>query len=324
MANHSLVSIIILNWNGARFLSDCLMSIYCQEYKYLEIIIVDNGSTDSSVQFLKDNYPDLKLILNRENLGFAEGMNIGIEASKGEYTLLLNEDTYLDPGFISNGISEFNNNLRVGWVGGGVYSLINGIRSDKKISGAYALKRRFQLKSLDMLEERQEVLMVNNCAMFLRRAALDDVREDGGWLDREYFAYWEDTDLALRFALREWSCSFLPEMRLWHVVSGSMDGKSCLVDKPLKFQLYSLTNRYRTIIKDLPFSMLLELMIFLILTELLIMPYFMVLSPRTLLCNFRAIFDTLKCLPSLLSQRKLIQEKRTINYLKFRRFFVGL
>jgi len=324
VTNSNLVSIVVLNWNGARYLSDCLKSIYLQDYKFLEIIIVDNGSTDGSVEFLKENYPDLRLILNGENLGFAQGMNIGIQASKGEYVLLLNEDIYLDFCFVTNGIKEFNNNKRVGWVGGVVYALVNGTRSGKKISGAYVLKRRFQLKYLDKLEKKKEVLMVNNCAMFLRRAALDDVCEASGWLDRDYFAYWEDTDLALRFCLREWICLFLPEMRLWHVLSGSMDGKSRLVDKPLKFQLISLSNRYRTIIKDLPFLMLVELLPFLIITEFLIVPYFMFLSPRTLLCNFRAIINILKSLPALLSQRKLIQETRTIPYLKFRRFFVGL
>lgn len=320
----NFVSIVVLNWNGVSYLSDCLRSIYAQSYTSFEVIVVDNGSTDGSLELLKDHLPNLKLILNGENLGFAEGMNRGIQAASGEYLLLLNEDTYLDSNFISNGVKEFDSNENIGWVGGVVYALINGALSEQKAPGAYALKRRFQLKVLGDLDRRQEVLMANNCAMLLRRAALDDVREATGWLDKDFFAYWEDTDLALRLCLRNWACVFSPEMRLWHVVSGSMGGKSRLIDKPLKFRRISLSNRYRTLVKNMPLMMLLELLPFLVVTEFFIVIYFIFISPKTLLCNFAAISDVLKALPNVLAQRAIIQERRTVSYQKLRKFFVGV
>ena len=323
MHQPDLVSVVILNWNGAPYLRDCIESLHAQSYRQLEIILVDNGSTDGSVAMLKSSYPKIALHVNPENVGFAEGMNIGIGMSQGEFVLLLNEDTYLDADFIGLAVQEMRDHPRVGWTGGLVFEMSQGTRSERLINAGYALKKRFQLTTVATVDARQEVLMANNCAMFLRRTALDDVRDLNGWLDREYFAYWEDTDLALRLCLRGWVCSFLPQMRMWHVVSGSMGGKSRLINKPLRFQRISLSNRYRTMIKDLPLGMFLELFPFLVATEILIVPYFLFRSPRTLLCSVRAVGDALRSLPGLLSQRSAIQKRRTISHARLRTFFAG-
>ena len=89
--SNSLVSIILLNWNGDKYIYKCIEYLMDQTYNPLEIIIVDNGSTDGSIQKVMKQYPDFKYILNEKNLGFSAGMNQGIIASRGKYLIPLNQ-----------------------------------------------------------------------------------------------------------------------------------------------------------------------------------------------------------------------------------------
>src|SRR4030067_987369 len=138
-----LVTVIVLNWNGVRYLPSCIESVHQQTYKAIEIIVVDNGSTDDSVRLLSDNYPEIRIAANDENLGFAQGMNKGIDIMRSEFVLLLNEDCYLDPDFISNGIQEFYADSSLAWVGGLVFEWKDGNKTNKVINAAFALRRRF-------------------------------------------------------------------------------------------------------------------------------------------------------------------------------------
>ncbi len=92
-----LISVVVLNWNGDRVVEQCRMSFHAQTYHSLEIIVVDNASTDGSVDLIQDRFPDIKLIINTKNLGFGGGNNVGIRASRGRYIMMLNNDTRLDP-----------------------------------------------------------------------------------------------------------------------------------------------------------------------------------------------------------------------------------
>jgi len=320
-----LVSVIILNWNGTQYLPSCIESIHSQTYKNIEIIIVDNGSTDDSVALLQRDYPQISLIINECNVGFAQGMNIGISASRGEIVLLLNEDACLDPHFVTLGVEELKLDESLAWVGGRVFEMIGCARTDVVINAAFALKRRFQLTTLPGTDTRQNALMVSPCAMLLKRAALNDIALDGhNYLDSLYFAYWEDTDLALRLLLRGWKCLFAPEMCVWHAVSGSVGGKRRLTDKPPMFQRMSLSNRYRTIIKNVPITLALEMLPVLILVELMILPYFAIKSLQTMRCSLGAVLDTVRALPVILKQRNCILERRKISVKELRGYFRGV
>jgi GT2 family glycosyltransferase len=102
-----LVSVIIVNWNGKKWLKKCLDSLICQTYKNIEIIVVDNNSTDDSVTFLTNEYPILKIIKNDTNAGYAKGNNLGINNASGNLILLLNSDTWCDRDFIAVAVSNF-------------------------------------------------------------------------------------------------------------------------------------------------------------------------------------------------------------------------
>jgi len=97
-----LVSIIIVNWNGKKWLTGCLSSLNKQTFRNFEIIIVDNGSTDNSAAFVRKNYSDAIIVKNSNNLDFSGGSNVGIKYSKGKYILFLNNDTVFKKDFLGN------------------------------------------------------------------------------------------------------------------------------------------------------------------------------------------------------------------------------
>ena len=96
MNKESLVSVIILNYNAGKLLLDCVESIKKSDYSNLEIIVVDNISSDNSQTICKEKFPDIKLIQNEKNFGYCEGNNIGIASAKGEFVIILNPDTIVD------------------------------------------------------------------------------------------------------------------------------------------------------------------------------------------------------------------------------------
>ena len=95
-----LISTVILNWNGKEYLRPCLQSIKEQTYPNIEIVLVDNASTDGSIEYVKDIFPDLRLIINPKNVGYGAGNNRGIEEAKGRYIFVLNSDTEIEKGCV--------------------------------------------------------------------------------------------------------------------------------------------------------------------------------------------------------------------------------
>src|SRR4030065_2470068 len=121
--SYPLASVIIVNWNGKDFLTTCLDSLKLQSYSNFEVIVVDNGSNDGSVEFLRQYYlPFVKVIENKENLGFSGGNNAGIHAAKGKYILLLNNDTEADNRWIEELIKEAEKDRTVGMCASKIYS----------------------------------------------------------------------------------------------------------------------------------------------------------------------------------------------------------
>jgi len=123
---NKLVSIIILTYNSEKYIGDCLKSISEQTYKDIEVIVVDNNSNDGTKRILREIKGGQRVIENSINLGYAGGNNVGIEASKGEYVILLNPDVVLDKNFIQEIINSFEKNPKIGSVQGKIYQFNQG------------------------------------------------------------------------------------------------------------------------------------------------------------------------------------------------------
>ena len=190
-----LVSVIILNWNGMKLIEKCLDSVFLSDYFNIEVIVSDNGSVDRSNELIKKKYPRVTLIENKRNLGFCEGNNVGIECSKGEIVILLNNDTIVDKDWIKEivGIAE---NPKVGIIGCVLYSADTSIVETSGF-GAHASGRNIfsHIKESRCSSQAfDDVDYVSGAALAVKRSVLDQI----GLLIPFFFAYGEDMDLCFR------------------------------------------------------------------------------------------------------------------------------
>jgi len=229
------VSIVIPNFNGRRHLEACLSSIQNLTYRHLEIIIVDNASTDGSVDFVKANYPRVKILVNAVNLGFAEGCNVGIRNARGNYVALLNNDVEVDPDWLKELILVAQSDPRIAICASKIMMFHNR-KVFNSAGGEYDVYGSGHDRGLYEFDHGQycrleEVFFACGCAMLVRR----DILEDIGLFDSRYFMYGEDVDLCWRAWLRGYKVVYVPSAVVYHKYGGTM--------KALTAQRLYLANR---------------------------------------------------------------------------------
>lgn len=241
------VSIIIVNWNGLAHLQECLDSLASQTFRDFETILVDNGSRDDSVSFVRERYPWVKVIPLPQNTGFATGNNRGLAASAGAYVVTLNNDTQARPDWLEILVRVADAHPRAGMVGSRICSsadpdLIDsigmGICADGMARGRFRNRR---WSSLD-LQEVEEILFPSACAALYRRAMLDET----GFFDDDFFAYAEDSDLGLRGRLAGWEAVLATGAVVYHKYSQTAGSLS-----PFKVYLVE-RNHYWVALKNFP------------------------------------------------------------------------
>jgi|ERR1035437_456258 GT2 family glycosyltransferase len=319
------VSVVLLNWNGIKYVEKCVKSVIDQVYENIEFIIVDNASTDGSIQKLQEKYPSLRYIQNESNLGFAKGMNQGIEISKGDYILLLNNDVYLDSNYIKDGLSRLQKDENIGFIGGLEYMWKDDTLTDiLHIScGPMYLRKRMQITGNKQLYNEQYCFGITGSFPIVRKKMLDDIfTVSGYYFDEDFGTGWEDTDMRFRAFLRGWKTLYYPEIRAWHILSASDEGKIRLTDKNSKYQVRIFRNRYFVILKDLPHEIMKWLRIHLFLAEVLIIPYYLILYPRAFRSLISAKIEYKKKKTIMLEKRKRIQENLLVNLDDLKKMFI--
>lgn len=210
------VTVIVLNWNGAELLGDCLRSVKNQDFRDFEAIVVDNGSTDGSADLVEREFPELGLVRLPENTGFCHGNNVGMRAATGDLVVLLNNDAELAPSFLTRLVDAADLEPDVGMFATRI--LMHDRRNVFDSTGLLVYpdgicrSRGWLEKDVGQYDVADEVLGPNGCAAAYRRAMLDDV----GLFDERYFAYLEDLDLAFRGQLRGWRCRYVPDAICYH------------------------------------------------------------------------------------------------------------
>lgn len=217
-----LASVIVLNWNGEALITECVDSLLAQTYLRLEILVVDNASTDRSVSLIRERYGEkVCLIVNPANLGFAAGNNVGIAASRGAYVLLINNDAVADPGWVEALVREAEADPRVGMCASKIltYDDPRVIDSAGLLLSRDGLGRGRGRMQRDAVEfnKPEDVLLPSGCAALYRRAMLDQI----GLFDEEFFMYCDDVDLGLRGRVAGWRCRFVPDAVVRHRYSAS-------------------------------------------------------------------------------------------------------
>lgn len=225
------------------------MSLQSQSYHPLEIIVVDNASTDKSVDLIRTGFPKVKLIVNKKNLGFGGGNNIGIKASQGRYIMILNNDARLDPYCIKELKRSIEKDKRYGSCASKI--LLDGKNNLLDAAGITIYKDglsigRGRLENAHQYQIEEEVFGPSGCASLFRKEMLDDI----GLFDEDFFAYGDDTDMGWRAQLAGWKCIYNPKAIVYHLHSASSSAYS-----PLKAFLVE-RNRLWVAIKCYPIALL--------------------------------------------------------------------
>lgn len=219
------LSIILVSWNTAGLLAKCLASIYTHSPgSQVEIIVVDNASTDDSAAMVRTQFPDVRLIANDDNIGFAPANNQAIRQSSGDYILLLNPDTEIKPGALETLLEFMEDHPHVGAVGPHTFNPDGTLQTS-----CYPLPtltrevwRLFHLDTIRpygsyrmadwSLDQAHPVETLLGACLLIRREVLDQV----GLLDEQYFIYSEEIDLCYRIQQAGWSLYWVPQAQIIH------------------------------------------------------------------------------------------------------------
>lgn len=239
-------AVIVANWNGLEHLRICVPAVLAQDYPHFQVVVVDNGSTDGSVAWLRSEFPQVRLICNDGNYGFARATNQGVRATTGGYAAALNNDTRPEPGWLTEMVDAMEMGEKVGMVASQIRlahrpDLMDSAGIEVDVLGI-AWNRHFGRPVAQETAEVVEVFGPCGAAALYRREMLDEV----GLFDERYFAYYEDVELAWRARRAGWRCLYAPNARVLHLHSATGRQGSA-------FKAYHLSrNRVWTFIQHYP------------------------------------------------------------------------
>ena len=224
-----LVCVLTLNWNGRRWLGECLSSILALDYDGFETVVVDNGSTDGSAAFVRERFPSVHVIENGRNLGYPAGFNVGMDyayARGADYFLIMNNDTVIEPRALREMVAVARSSHRIGIVTGKVYfydrpSVLQTVgKSEHPIhwTGDDIGESEEDRGQYDVVAERP---FVDDIYLLVSRAMYEDV---GGY-DAGLFLQCEGFDWQVRARKKSWRFYFTPEAKVWHHSGRSTGGR---------------------------------------------------------------------------------------------------
>lgn len=224
MQTPASLSIIIPNWNGAHFLPTCLDSLAAQTVAPLEVIVVDNASTDGSQALLRDRYVWVRLLALDENRGFTGACNAGMTAARGDYVALLNNDTEVDAGWVAAVVDAFARTPDAGSIASKM--LLFDQRDHFHTAGDFFTRsgrpgnRGVWQRDVGQYDREEYVFSACGGSAVYRRTMLDQI----GLLDDDFFFSGEDVDLGWRAQLAGWRCLYTPQAIVYHHLSATGGG----------------------------------------------------------------------------------------------------
>lgn len=289
-----VISVVIPNLNGMRWLPGCLDALHHQSFRDFEIIVVDNASTDDSCSWLRAQHPEAFLIELNENKGFSAAVNAGIKVARGTCIALLNTDTQAEPDWLDHLYRTLlDATPDVGGVCGKMVmmedpSLIENAGDTLAWNGA-AEKRGYG-KSAASLNQPEEIFSPCAGGVLFRASFL----REAGWFDESFFAYLEDVDLGLRGRLLGFRYLYQPSAILTHQGHGSQIPSS-------RYVRLTTANRLRLFLKNMPTRLLLKHLPSLVCGQV----YFLIVHRRPL-ASLQGYGDLLRDWPSIREKRKKI------------------
>ncbi len=322
----TLVSVVITTYNSAATLEACLESVFQQQHSPLEVVIIDNLSTDDTREVLNRFEERAEVVLNETNAGFAAAQNHGIRMARGEWLLSLNPDVLLQENFISELLFAVQGKPDIGTVCGKLLRWTPGQNPERSnvidSTGICFVRnlRHFDRGAEDadhgQYENAGYVFGATGAAALYRRAMIEDVSVDGEFFDEDFFAYREDADLSWRAQIMGWTCCYTPKAVAWHVrrVTPERFGKL-----PLVINWHSVKNRFLMRMKNITASLYLRLLLPVTVRDMLIVGYCLFRDRRLL----SALFYPWKNRRAVLRKRKWIQSRRRVSDDQLSAWFTG-
>jgi len=251
----ALVSVVVLNYNGKRWIDVCCPSLLKTTYPNVEWLFVDNASQDDSAATCERNYPQFRVIRNPVNTGYAGGNNVGIRESKGDYVVLLNNDVEVDPEWLSILVDHAEKDVRIGALQPKLRSMLNPDHFEYAgASGGFIDKWGYSFlrgRIFDHIEQDngqyddvRDIFWASGAALFARRSALQKI----GLLDETFFMHFEEIDLCWRLHWAGYRILVIPQSTVFHYVGASLPAES------FKKMYFNHRNSLMTLAKNLPVS----------------------------------------------------------------------
>jgi GT2 family glycosyltransferase len=258
MSDNERVSVTIVTYNSGRFIKRCLESVLAQRYPNKEIIVIDNASTDGTVDILEQFEDRCQIIYNDENIGFAAAQNQAIRAGTGTWVLTINPDVLLLPNFIQALVEGGQIDPQVGAVCGKLLTILASFDlPDKPLVDSTGIYFTPMLRHLDRGSQEVDnghylqheyVFGATAAAALYRRAMIDDISIGDEFFDPDFFVYREDADVAWRAQLMGWRCIYTPHARGYHVRNVLPGNRRAL---PPAINMHSVKNRFLMRIKNM-------------------------------------------------------------------------
>lgn len=306
MGSEPFVSVSVVNYNGRKFLPEFFSSLFHQTYKNFEVIFVDNDSADDSIEYVKSHFPQVKVIENKNNSGYAEGNNIGYRHASGDYLLVMNNDTILKEDLIEKMLQAFEEIPHLG-VAQPMVRLMND-RDKLDACGSFWTNTGFNYHygiykqaNLPLYNESFPVYSIKGMCMMIPRKVIEEV----GLFDSDFWCYFEETDFCHRLWLAGYECWYYPKSHIYHFLGGTSKKK-----KPSFIQFHSFKNRLCSYLKNIgPLELLKVLPVYFVFNVLWSLAFLVRLDLSNFLVVYRAIWWNIVHFPDTLVKRKHVQQE---------------
>lgn len=295
-------SIVIVNTNELHHLKICLPTIISQNYPDFEVIVVDNASQDGSIDYIERAYPQVKVVRNQCNLGYAAANNIGFESASGDYIAVLNPDTKVEPDWLIELVSALEDDRQAAMATPKILLLSNPERINT-CGNEITLTGLTFCRGLDQPRRNypvpETVSAVSGAAFVIRKSVLTHI----GGFDESFFIYYEDTDLSLRAILAGYECLYIPTSVIFHNYSFKFSPRKCYFQE---------RNRYYSLLKTLRWPTFFVLLPELLISEVLAWGYAIICSSAHVNNKFQSYVWLVRNINKILTARKKVQNLRSI------------
>lgn len=309
---NELISIIVVNYNGKKWLQNFFDSFLVQTHKNYEIIFVDNASTDDSIEFIEENYKDLRIrtIKSDKNLGFAGGNNLGIKNAKGEFILLINNDVWVERDFLEKILVFYINNK---------FDVVAPYENDyeNKVKREYKMRIDFFGHTVyENKNSKDDGFYLSGACLFFKK----DLYYETMGLDNNFFMYFEEVDWFWRLNLLGKKFSYIKDSFIHHAGAGSTGGG-------LKYLLFLWRNQntLQMLLKNYHWHNLLWVLpIYFIQNIFEILYFLLIFRFKIAISYFQGWWFNFKNIKKILEKRKWIQKNRLVSdFHLMRRMYIG-